>query len=341
MSNHGSGFQIPGVLAFWVDRGARLGGVVLAVGLGPADDVVAPADVVLVEQVGEVGPGVDRLPGLASRCSSDRPGRRRRRARLWALGRPGLQGVDAAGRVVLLRAVGRPLRDEEEVGRQAPRGVRLEHVVLQDEVLGVGPVVRDVARGVVAHHVGLYRVGACRIGGIEAALAPRLGLADEAVHLAAGDVGDGVDRRVRSSAVHVGMVDVRRYAGATGRVGHARRRCAVLHRDAVGAGERPEVGVEGPVLLLDDDHVLDLVDAGRDEVGTLRASGHPLGLAVAGAGDPLVQDAAARATTAMTPAAGMRTWRRPGVAGSRADDRMVRSLQAAPRTVNQVSIRVL
>ncbi len=217
-------------------RRTGLGGIVLAVGLGPADHVVAPADVGLVQQVGQVGPGVDGLVGGPARLARPSGIGGVLGAGLPAvdggcilgpLRRPGLQGVDAARWIVLLGAVGRPLRDQEQMGRQTPRGVGFEHVVLEHEVLGVGPVVGDVALGVVPHHVGSGRVGTGRVGGIETALPSGLGLADEAVHLAPVHVGDGVDRGVGTSAVHVGMVDVRHLAGAVGRVGHADRRCAV------------------------------------------------------------------------------------------------------------------
>ena len=266
---------MPGVLALWPTGPARLGGRVLAVGLRPAHHVVAPADLVLVEQVGQVGPGVDGLArprvlvavlGVAATVLGTRLAAVDRRRVLRALGGPGLQGVHAARGVVGLGAVGGPLRHQEEVGRQAPRGVRLEHVVLQDEVLRVGPVVGDVALRVVAHHVGRRRVGAGRVGGHQATLAAGLGLRDEAVHLPPVDVCRGVRCRVGSAAVHVGVVGVGRDALPRLGVVHADRGHAVLHRDPVGAGVGPEVGVEGPVLLLDHDDVLDLVDARRDDV---------------------------------------------------------------------------
>ena len=41
--------------------------------------------------------------------------------------------------------------------RKAPGHVRLEHVVLEDEVAGVVPVVRDLVPVVVAHDVGRSR----------------------------------------------------------------------------------------------------------------------------------------------------------------------------------------
>ena len=67
--------------------------------------------------------------------------------------------------------------------RKAPRSVRLEHVVLQHEVACVSPVVRDLARVVVAHHLGaVARAHAERVVPVEAAERPAHGRSDEAVH---------------------------------------------------------------------------------------------------------------------------------------------------------------
>ena len=118
--------------------------------------------------MGEVGPGVDGLlvrGGLAllvlvraSRAAVDGGCSRRLGGRIV------LGAVHAAGGIVHLGAVGGPLRHQEQVGGQAPRGVRFEHVVLEDEVLGVGPVVGYVTLRVVPHDVRCGRAGACRVG---------------------------------------------------------------------------------------------------------------------------------------------------------------------------------
>ena len=148
-----------------------------------------------------------------------------------------------------------------EMGRQAPRRRRLEHVVLEDEVARVAPVVRDLARVVIAHHVRLRRrqraLGRVDVQPAELPTAG-LGARDEPAHAAAGDVAHRVDVVVRPAEVLVAPAVVRPVAAAAERVGHA----DVL-RDAVRAGVRAEVGVERPVLLHDHDDVPDLVDAGR------------------------------------------------------------------------------
>ena len=129
------------------DAAQRL--VVLAVGLPTGREVVAPAHVVLVQQVGEVGPREDAR-------------------RLLAL----VERVRARRRVVVHRAPRRPLRHEEQVLGQAPRRVRLEHAVLEHEVARVLPVVRDVGCGVVAHHVD-RAVRAARVRGVGAVASAR------------------------------------------------------------------------------------------------------------------------------------------------------------------------
>ncbi len=76
--------------------------------------------------------------------------------------------------------------------------------------------------------------------------------------------------------VHIGVVDVGRLALAGLGVVHAHGGLAILHRYAVGTRVGPEIGVEGPVLLLDDDHVLDLVNTGRHDVAAGPPATHPL-----------------------------------------------------------------
>ena len=148
--------------------------------------------------------------------------------------------------------------------RQAPRRVRLVHVVLEDEVPRVGPVVRDVLAVVVPHHVGVRRpLRADRVVRVLLAAPPPrvLGDRDEAVHPAAADVYGRVQLAVRAPGVQVVRVVIRLLADALGRIGHAHGEAAVRRpREAVRAGVRAEVVIERTVLLHDHDHVLDLVD---------------------------------------------------------------------------------
>ncbi len=234
--------------------GPLLGGraahrVVRAVGLGAAFDVIPPADLALVQQVGEVGPGIIGCgrAGLAAMPEIRRIA-------------GALERVHAGARVGAT-ALGGPLRDHEQVLRQTPGCVGLEHPVLEDEVVGVRPVVGDLVPGVVAHHVGLV-AAAGRVVGDGTALATALGLGHKPIHLAGVDVGQRIGLAVRSAAVHIMGVVV----GVDTLAGEGIRRAdgkdAVGIRQPVRTGIPPEIGVEGPVLLHDDDHVLDLVDAG-------------------------------------------------------------------------------
>src|SRR5207253_7385216 len=185
----------------------------------------APGDAGAVQQVGHVGPSVDR----------------RRPAGVVLLAEVGwiaraLQRVGAAGRLVVGGAVRRPFGNLEQVLGQRPGGVGFEHVVLQHEVVGVGPVVGDVPAVVVTHHVGAgAAAGTGRVVRVGAAPLGLLRLADEPVHLPAVDVGGGVDLTVRAAAVDVGGV-VERALAAAGRIRRAHRRRAAGRRDAIRAG---------------------------------------------------------------------------------------------------------
>ena len=197
-------------------------------------EVVAPADVVRVQQVGQVGPG-ERLGDVVGPV-------------------PRHQVALAAHRVLRVGALGGPRGDHRQVGGEAPGRYRLEHVVVQHEVLGVRPVVGDVGPHVVAHDL----VGDALMAAGAAAL---LGVGDEAIHLPAVHVRQAVGGLVRRAGILVLVVHERRDAFAGQRVGHADGGLTALHRDPVGARVDAEVRVERPVLLHDDDHVLDLVYA--------------------------------------------------------------------------------
>ena len=190
--------------------------VVGAVRLVALGHVVPPRDVRPVQQVGQVRPGVDR--GLVARVLGGvEVGRVARVADV----------VRARVRVVVVAERG-PQGHREQVGGQAPRAVRLEHVVLQHEVARVGPVVRDLPVVVVPHHVALRGGEALGVVGVGAAAAEPglLGLHQEAVHRAAVDVGHRVGMPVRAAAVDVAGVVVRREAAAAAPGSGRRPRCS-------------------------------------------------------------------------------------------------------------------
>src|SRR5713226_7492417 len=134
-------------------------------------------------------------------------------------------------------------------------------MVLEHEVLRVGPVIWYLASIVVAHDVRGAGAVTSGIVGRAATAVAFLRLRDEAVHLAAVDVGGRVRLAVRAAAIEVfGVVEWIDALAAAGVV-DADNELAVRGRKAIGAGIRAEVLIERPVLLHDDDHVLNLVDA--------------------------------------------------------------------------------
>ena len=177
-----------------------------------------------------------------------------------------LQLVLAAQRI-RARALRRPLGDHEQVRGKAPRRVRLEHVVLEDVVPRVLPVVRDLAGVVVAHDVDAAVLTAPGVGQVRATLLGTLGLRHEPVHLPPVDVQGRVDHGVGPTPIQVVAIVIGPIACLAVGIGDADSR-----RDAVRTRVRPEVGIEGAVLLHDHDHVLDLVDPAQPAPST-RARG--------------------------------------------------------------------
>ena len=322
--------RVPDVRGADAERRTRAVGVApLAIGLAARGDEVAPADAVLVQQVGDVRPGVvvggrdltgegratlgqlvvDAPPALrhraaVARARPDRSATRRRRCGqphepaspqpapsgaeqlphaiggvspsrpdaddVRGLVAPELVVVDATRRVSGPGAPGGPLGDLVQVRRKAPRRVRLEHVVVEHEVLGVRPVVRDLARVVITHYVRRRQRAAHPRESPAAAAADGLGLADEPVHQPAVDVrGDGV-LTVRTAAVDERRVVERAVTASGCGVGQADREVPVAGGNPVGARIRAEVRVERAVLLDDHHHVADLVDADLGNVHRVR-----------------------------------------------------------------------
>ncbi len=136
----------------------------------------------------------------------------------------------------------------------------MEHVVLENIVRGVSPVVGDVARVLVTHDVCLDGVGAVGVDGGDAASFSLFRLSDEAIHLSAIDVGGRTGAAVGPAPVLVRGVVVGTDAATVVRVRHAHRELASLPGQPIGAGVEAEVVIEAAVLLHDHDHVLDLVD---------------------------------------------------------------------------------
>ena len=228
--------------------------VVDAVGLPTLLHVVLPAHAGVVQEVREVGPRVGREVARVGPVPVARHVHRRPEVGM------------TARRNAALGAARRPSGDHVEVGGEAPRADALEHVVLQDEVLREGPVVRDLPRVVPADRVGTgVRAAGSRAlgrGGVLRAVrvAPADRPGDEPVHPSAVEILVRGMRRMRAPAVPDTVVVERPDAVMSHGIGQADGGSSVHHGDAVGAGVRAEVGVERPVLLHHHDDVLDLVD---------------------------------------------------------------------------------
>src|SRR5579864_460877 len=124
-------------------------------------------------------------------------------------------------------------------------------------MLGVLPVVGDLARVVIAHHVGYAVAATARIIRVGATAFALFGLAYEAIHLTTIDVGGGIRGSMRPSMIKVLRIMVRLNAQASAGIFDAHGWLAVLHRYTICTGIGSEVGVERAVLLHDNHNMLD------------------------------------------------------------------------------------
>ena len=167
------------------------------------------------------------------------------------------QAVMAAPRLVASGAVSRPKRDQKQVRIEASGALWLEHVILEDKIPRICPVIRYVAASVVPDDVvgrGHYpALAACHVSFLRG---------DEPVHLAAGDVGLVSRRAVGPAVVVVMTVTEGAMAPMSLGIRYARHPPRVVREtpDTVGMGISAEVVVEGAVLLHDDHDMADLVD---------------------------------------------------------------------------------
>src|SRR5262249_30069905 len=93
------------------------------------------------------------------------------------------------------------------MSRKAPGGVRLEHMILQAKIVGVGPIIGNSALGVLAHNYDAWGgSAACRVSRVRAALLASFRFRDKTSHLPAVDIGRCVHRTVRAAKVPIGGV---------------------------------------------------------------------------------------------------------------------------------------
>ena len=213
-----------------------------AIGLSALSQVVAPADLVLVQQIGDLGPPVVGRLRCRERVVLIRDlGQTQERGRAVAAGRRLTVGVGlhevrrlAAHRPHHVHAVGRPGGHHVQVRRQAPAQIGLEHVVLEHEVLGVLPVVRDLPGVVITHDVKARRPPEDSpqliLGGDRHVAAEPVGIdmqrldaGDEPVHRPVADIGHRVHRHVRPAVIDVLVIVVGLLAAVLLRVRHARQ----------------------------------------------------------------------------------------------------------------------
>ena len=107
------------------------------------------------------------------------------------------------------RAFRRPSGNHEQVIRKAPRGIRLKKVVLDDETVGVCPVIGDLACVVPSHNVDVRAVCAGRVIGIATSFASTLGIKNEPIHFSIIDTQDCGRVSMSSAAVNIGRIVIR------------------------------------------------------------------------------------------------------------------------------------
>ncbi len=146
------------------------------------------------------------------------------------------------------------------MGWQAPGSVWLKHMVLQDKVFGIGPVVGNFVGIVISHYIGLAISATGRIIRVYTASPAFFSLSDEAIHLAVIDVGRGVGCTVWPSVIEVLCVVI--WFDALTCFGIIDAHCGdtVLHGDTIRTGIGSEVGIERAILLHNDDDMLDFVN---------------------------------------------------------------------------------
>ena len=166
--------------------------IILTIGLSAALNIVIPSDLVLEEQICQIGPGIIGRgrsgPFGSLGCQSGRKPR-------------SLQFINAAHWIVCDTAFGGPFRDHKQMLRQTPRSVWLEQAILQNEVLRKRPIVWNLARIMITHHIrfaaataAVRVVSRCTTG------FAFLGLRDKAIHFAIVNILCGVSLAMRAAS---------------------------------------------------------------------------------------------------------------------------------------------
>src|SRR5229473_2603663 len=146
------------------------------------------------------------------------------------------------------------------MGRETPRGIWLKHMVLQDEVLCIVPVIWNLARIMVAHDIRSSRDITCWIIQILTTLLCVFRFRNEAIHLASVDVVGSINDTMRSTMVQIVWVIIGLHALVCPGVRHAYSWYTILHGNAIRSRISSKVGVKRAILLHDDHNMLNLLN---------------------------------------------------------------------------------
>src|SRR5215212_3450891 len=146
------------------------------------------------------------------------------------------------------------------MGRQAPRKGGREHVILEDKLLSIGPVIGDLPRVVKTHDIWgcIRRTKKCVLCCTTART--RLSSGNKAVHLAAVDVCRTCGGAVRSAAVDQRRIMVRLIAATSAGVRHTNGELTIFCAwQALGTRVGVKVAIKRTILLHAHDDVCNLL----------------------------------------------------------------------------------
>src|SRR6266853_2774684 len=146
------------------------------------------------------------------------------------------------------------------MGRETPRGIWLKHMVLQDEVLCIVPVIWNLTRIMVAHHIRSSCDITCWIIQVFTTLLCVFRFSNEAVHLAAVDIVSSINNTVRSTMVQIVWVIIGLHALVCPGINCAHRWYTILHGNTIRSRIGSKVGVKRAILLHDDHNMLNLLN---------------------------------------------------------------------------------
>src|SRR5260370_40618963 len=130
------------------------------------------------------------------------------------------------------------------MGWKAPRCIRLKHVVLQNKVFGIGPVVGNFMGCMISHHIGVPIPATRRVIWVDTASFASFGLGNKTIHLSTINVCGGIYCSMCPSMIEVLRIVIRFYTLTYLRIIYANCRNSIIHWNAICSRISPEVGVE-------------------------------------------------------------------------------------------------